>query len=376
MSFLLEKKLEHEGKCELAVRDNRTGDAVYHAAKAAEFGFALVKQTEGDISTKYVEDAEGWLDIAEQLKAKPAKKNTGGQSSTSRRSRVTADSGGDLPADECWLVTEKPQTTFEQIAGMEEAKNAIREMIVFPLKEQEAVKQLKLRPGGGILLYGPPGTGKTTLARAAAHEIDASFFYASGAEIRSKWHGESEQRLRKLIQAAKAEPVSILFLDDVDGLLPRRGGNSVVDNRIVTQFLADIGGFEENDNVMMLLGATNKPWEIDEAVFRTKRFDAKLYIGPPDIEARRGIIRMHMDAVPVEDAYDGDSLADQLQGFSGSDVEGLVNAAKRIALRRKIEEGGEIRVLNEDFAAALQQIPCSITEKMLKQYERFHAQRF
>ncbi|MBM4093651.1 MAG: ATP-binding protein, partial [Planctomycetes bacterium] len=275
MNFLLEKKREHEDACEAAIRAGRGREAVFHAAKAAEFAYGLAAETAPALAARYVEDAEGWLEIAERLKATPPPRPEGGEGRGTRdggrgaRGEGQKDGEDGGPAGDDWLVATKPNVTFDMIAGMADAKQAILEMVVYPLRAPEKARALGLKAGGGVLLYGPPGTGKTMLGKAVAHELDAPFYYASGAQIRSKWHGESEQRLRSFLQAAKAQPVAVLFLDEVDGLLPRRGGNSVVDNRIVAQFLAEVGGFEDSDNVLLILGATNKPWDIDEAVFRT-----------------------------------------------------------------------------------------------------------
>jgi transitional endoplasmic reticulum ATPase len=375
MSFLLDKKLEHESQCESAIREDRFRDAVFHAAKSAEFAFALARETEGPVAQRYVEDAEGWLDIAERLKDKPPpKKGPGGNGSGGKKDRASDEN--DKSADEeAWLVTEKPHVTFDRIAGMADAKRAIMQMVVYPLKQPEKARALGLKPGGGVLLYGPPGNGKTLLGKAIANELDAPFYYASGAQIRSKWHGESEQRLRQLIQAASAQPVAVLFFDEVEGLLPRRGGNSVVDNRIVTQFLAEIGGFEDKDNVLLLLGATNCPWDIDDAVFRTGRFDEKIFIGLPDEEARLGILTMHLADVPLEDGLDVAGVADRLGGYTGSDIVGIVNAAKRIALTRSIGSDTSPCIIPADLESATQTIPSSASEHLMRKYESFAAQQ-
>ncbi len=318
--------------------------------------------------------AESWLDIAERLRTQPAP-----APAASRQPKVPVV-GADSPQSESdseFQVAETPNVSFTDIAGMKIAKEAIFDMIVHPMREPEKARALKLKPGGGVLLYGPPGTGKTMLGKAIAHEIDAPFFYASGAQIRSKWHGESEQRLSKLIQSARTRPVSVLFLDEVDGLLPRRtGGSSVVDNRIVTQFLADIGGFRDSDNIMLLLGATNKPWEIDEAVFRTGRFDEKIYIGLPDAEARLGLLQTHLANVPLQEDFDFNAWAARLDGYTGSDIVGLVHDAKRSALRRSVFAGSDPVLTHDDVAQACTTIPSSVTDKMLKQYDQFQKQRF
>ena len=383
MSFLLDKKTEHESACETAIRAGDGKTAIFHAAKAAEFAYALAAQTGGALAARYTEDAEGWLEIAERLKTNPPKgqrSEAGGRRSEGGGQR--AEGGGqkttdasDSP-DEDWLVTEKPNVTFDMIAGMVEAKQTIQEMVVLPLKSPEKARLLGLRAGGGVLMYGPPGNGKTTLGKAVAHELNAAFYYASGAQIRSKWHGESEQRLRKLLQAAKSQPVSVLFLDDVDGLLPKRSGMSAVDNRIVVQFLAEVGGFEESRNVLLILGATNKPWEIDEAVFRTGRFDEKIFIGLPDEPARLGMLHMHLDKLPIEAAFAFEKWGSRLNGYTGSDIVGIVNAAKRTALSRSVRDNTEPLLTEADLEDAFKTIPSSVTDKLMQQYEAFRQVRF
>ncbi len=369
MSFLLDKKLEHESACELALQRGDQAAAIFNAAKAAEFAFALSRQTAGQVAERYIANAEGWLEIAERLKAKPIQKTDG------RKPKAEPGEENDASAED-WLVTEKPHVTFEQIAGMEDAKQSIMEMVVLPLKAPDKARKLGLKAGGGVLLYGPPGNGKTLLGKAIASQLDAPFFYASGAQIRSKWHGESEQKLRKLMQAAKSQPVSVLFLDEVDGLLPKRGGNSVVDNRIVNQFLAEVGGFEDSENVLLILGATNKPWDIDEAVFRTGRFDEKIYIGLPDLPARRGILQMSLKDVPLPEGFVLDAWVKRLEGYTGSDIVGIVHDAKRAALGRSVREDTEPILTEADLEGAFKTIPSSVTPQLLRQYEAFRAARF
>jgi len=381
MSFLFDKKTEHENLCEVAIRNGRTAEAVFHAAKAADFSYALAQQTGGQVGAGYLKVAESWLEIAERLQKQPlpATSAVSASSAGTSKSRQPIPSAEDQSeaGDNQFLVSELPEVTFDDIAGMEIAKTAIMEMVVYPMREPDKARALKLKPGGGVLLYGPPGNGKTMLGKAIAREIEAPFFYASGAQIRSKWHGESEQRLSRLIQSARERSVAVLFLDEVDGLLPRRAsGSSVVDNRIVTQFLADIGGFKDDDNTLLLLGATNKPWEIDEAVFRTGRFDEKIYIGLPDLPARRGLLQRQLTELPLQDDLNIEALAVRLDGYTGSDIVGIIHDAKRAALRRSIVEDTAPLITNADIQQAMTTIPSSVTDKMLRQYEEFIARRF
>ena len=376
MGFLGDRKNEHESACEAAIRAGNVRDARFHAAKAAEFCFALAAQTSGGVAAGYTSTAEGWLEIAERLKTAklPARSETAARQETKK---AEAPAGDGEPSASEFEVAEIPEVTFDDIAGMDDAKAAIMEMVVYPMREPEKAKAMKLQPGGGVILYGPPGNGKTMFGKAIAHEIAAPFFYASGAQLRSKWHGESEQNLSRLLKAAASRPVAVLFLDEIDGLLPKRTANSsVVDNRIVTQFLSDVGGFRESGNTLLILGATNKPWAIDEAVFRTGRFDEKLYIGLPDAAARLGLLTRSFAGVACADDIDCGAWAERLDGYTGSDIAGIVRKARLAAFRRSVEHGTDPKVLVSDLEAAVRVIPSSVTPAMIRQYEDFNRQRF
>jgi transitional endoplasmic reticulum ATPase len=151
---------------------------------------------------------------------------------------------------------------------------------------------------------------------------------------------------------------------------------SVVDNRIVVQFLAEVGGFEDSKNVLLILGATNKPWEIDEAVFRTGRFDEKIYVGLPDADARDGILHMHLDDLPLEPGFDFGKWSTRLDGYTGSDIVGIINDAKRTSLSRSIREEADPLLTDTDIEQAFATIPSSVTDSLVKQYEAFLRARF
>lgn len=369
MSFHSDKKHEHEKAAEKALIEKNYAKAFFHTAKAAEFGLYLAEQSEGKIARLQLEDSLELIEIAEDLKKKAETVHPG------ETKKAIKEESEKVEVEEDWLITEKPNVRFSDIAGMDDVKNKLAEMVIEPLKHPDKAKQWGIKAGGGILLFGPPGNGKTILGKAVAAELDAPFFYATGAQIRSKWHGESEQRLRKLIQAARSHPLSILFLDDVDGLLPKRGGDSVVDNRIVVQFLAEVGGFEDSQNILLILGATNKPWAIDEAVFRTGRFDEKIFVGLPDSAAREFIVRKNLGDAPVDASVDAIKLAEKLQGYTGSDIVSIIQSAKRAGFRRAIS-GGVDKLTWDDIEAAMKTIPSSATDQMMKQYQKFAEMRF
>jgi transitional endoplasmic reticulum ATPase len=364
MAFLNDRKREHEQRCAKAREAGDLAAAAAHAARAADVALTLAEQCEGAVAQRYVEEAEGWLDAAETMRA--------GKGHPARDTAATEPEG----ADSEWSAMPDSGVRFADIAGMADAKQAIQDMIITPLAAVENARALGVKPGGGVLLFGPPGNGKTLLARAIAGELAAPFFYATGAEIRSKWHGESEQRLRALLQRAQACPVAVLFLDEVESLFPRRSENTPVDNRLVTQFLAEVGGFSESENVLLLLGATNRPWDIDDAVFRTGRFDRKIYVGPPDVVARREILARQVKGVPGNQALELDAWSTRLAGCTGSDIVGLVDAAKRAALRRSTEGPRLPCLADVDLAEAAKGITASATPELLRQYEEFLQQRF
>jgi len=367
MSFLADKKREHEAAAEKALVSKDYHRAFFHVAKAAEFGLRLAEKSEGKVARRFLADALDLIEIAESLKQKAKHPSAGKLKSALKE--------GEEGNGEDWLVSEKPSVRFADVAGMDEAKRKLAQMVIEPLRNPEEARRWGIVPGGGILLYGPPGNGKTTLGKAVAGELDAAFFYATGADIRSKWHGESEKRLRNLIRAARARPVSVLFLDDVDGLLPRRGRDSVVDNRIVVQFLADIGGFEDPENVLLILGATNRPWAIDEAVFRTGRFDEKIFVGLPDQTAREFLVQRAIGSAPVAPDVRVEVVARMLDGYTGSDIVAIIQSAKRSGFRRALAEQGAALSL-ADITQAMETIPSSATPELMRKYEEFAKKRF
>ena len=371
MQSMTDKKRDFETACAAAVKTRNFTEAAKAASGAADCAEILASRTVGMVSEAYAKEARSWRDLAKKLEGRKNGEGSGGRWATRTTGEGELSDGGE------WLVAEKPNITFDDIAGMEDAKRVIDEMVLYPMQSPEKARALGLSPGGGVLLFGPPGTGKTMLGKAIAGVLDAPFYYASGADLRSKWYGESEQRLSQLLNAAKAQPVAVVFLDEIESLLPKRTeGSHAADNRVVTQFLADLGGFKDSPNLLLILGATNKPWDIDEAVFRTGRFDEKVYIGPPDLPAREKILELNLKGAHVADGLDFHSIAEGMDGASGSDVAAVVSAAKRAALGRAIHEDADPVLVAEDFAEARKRIPLSITEEILAPYRKFMEERF
>lgn len=368
MQSMTEKKKELETVCANAVKAKDFVAAAKAATGVADCAEILASRTEGIVRDAYGKEMASWRELAKKLERR---EDRGGKSS------LTSGEDAASPLGDEWLVAEKPDVTFDDIAGMEDAKRVIDEMVLYPMKSPEKARALGLNPGGGVLLFGPPGTGKTMLGKAIAGALDAPFYYASGADLRSKWYGESEQRLSQLLNAAKSQPVAVVFLDEIESLLPKREeGSHAADNRVVTQFLSDLGGFKDSKNLLLVLGATNKPWSIDEAVFRTGRFDEKVYIGPPDLPAREKILELNLENAQVEEGLDLHAIAEGMENASGSDMAAVVSAAKRSALGRAIREDSEPVLCAADFDEARRRIPLSITEEILKPYKKFIEERF
>ena len=200
-----------------------------------------------------------------------------------------------------WMVKEKPAMRFDDVAGLEDVKQDIRLKMIYPFEHADLAEKFGIRPGGGVLLYGPPGTGKTMLAKATAGEIDAAFFRISPADMLSKWVGEAEQNIKKLFDAAAAETRSIIFIDEIEALVPaRRDEGSSVMQRVVPQILQGMEGFDKKvGQPILFMGATNVPWQLDPAVLRPGRFDEKVYIPLPDLAARRKMLEMYLAHRPV-----------------------------------------------------------------------------
>jgi transitional endoplasmic reticulum ATPase len=269
--------------------------------------------------------------------------------------------------------------TYDDLGGLGDTLDQVREMIELPLKHPELFQRLGIDPPKGVLLYGPPGTGKTLLARAVASEADARFFHIAGPEIMGRYYGESEQRLREIFQQAQQQAPSIIFIDEVDSIAPKREDvTGEVERRVVAQLLTLLDGLEPRQNVVVI-GATNRVDAIDEALRRPGRFDREIIIGVPDVKGRREILSIHTRGMPLEEDVDLDELARVTYGFVGADMSALSREAAMETLRRCVSQfdldSGEIpvhvveslRVTREDFTRALKRVsPSALREIMIE----------
>ena len=254
-----------------------------------------------------------------------------------------------------------PRTTYEDIGGLHEEIQRIREMVELPLRHPELFQRLGIEPPKGVLLHGPPGCGKTLLARAVANESEANFFSINGPEIMSKFYGESEARLREMFQQAQKNSPSIIFIDELDAIAPKREEvTGEVERRVVAQLLALMDGLAGRGN-LIVIGATNRPGALDPALRRPGRFDREVEIGVPVKDARYEILQIHTRGMPLTEGVDLKKLAAMTHGYTGADLAALGRETAMKALRRYLPEIN----LEEE------RIPPSVLEKMEIRMEDF-----
>jgi len=271
-----------------------------------------------------------------------------------------------------WIIKEKPDTRFKDVAGLEDVKEEIRLRLIYPILYPDKAKKFGIKSGGGILLYGPPGTGKTLIARAVAGEVDATFFTVKPSQIMSKWVGEAEQNIEKLFKMAKSYERSIIFIDEVEALVPkRRDSGSTVMQRVVPQILSELEGFTERKNVMLFIGATNEPWGLDSAILRPGRFDIRIYVGLPDFESREKIIDMNLKDKPISKSLKINEIAMKLEGYSGADIRAICEKATAIPFIESIRTNRERAIEMADFGTALSKVKPSVNEKNLRKYKEW-----
>jgi len=251
----------------------------------------------------------------------------------------------------------KSKISYEDIGGLGNQVQRIREMIELPLKYPEIFERLGVEPPKGVFLYGPPGTGKTLIVRAVANETDAYFINISGPEIMGKFYGESEGRIRKLFEEAQAHAPSIIFIDEIDAIAPKRedmGGEKQVEKRVVAQLLSLMDGLESRGKVIVI-GATNIPNSIDPALRRPGRFDREISISIPDKKGRLEILQIHTRGMPLSDDVNLEKLSEITHGFVGADLEALAREAAMTALRKILPQiDFEIAEIPYDLLMALE----------------------
>ena len=296
---------------------------------------------------------------------------------------ATSPSGGVIINQQTKFVLKKPDFTlepasrvsYENIGGLEKELRLVREMIELPLRHPEIFERLGIEPPKGVLLYGPPGTGKTLIARAIASETKLHFIRINGPEIIHKFYGESEARLREIFEEASLKAPSVIFIDEIDAIAPKRAevlGD--VEKRVVAQLLALMDGMVSRGHVIVI-GATNIPEVIDPALRRPGRFDREVVIPVPNVEGRRAILKIHSSRMPLAPDVDLDRLAGITHAFVGADIEALCKEAGMVALRRYMSLEGEnhletvletteaLQITMDDFLKGLREVEPTATRE-------------
>jgi transitional endoplasmic reticulum ATPase len=286
-----------------------------------------------------------------------APENTAGDSGGAGGSGGGAGDSGDTTGEQGRGRPTRGRVTYEDIGGLDEELEQVREMIELPLNQPDLFRRFGVDPPKGVLLYGPPGTGKTLIARAVANEVDASFISVDGPEVMSKYKGESEERLRELFEEARESAPAIIFFDEIDSLAAERDDDSGVENRLVAQLLSLMDGLDARQDVIVI-GATNRVDAIDPALRRGGRFDREVEVGVPDERERQEILEVHTRNMPLDEDVTLSNIASRTHGFVGADIDALVTEASLVAIRRARnadEDLDEIdaTVTRRDFDSAL-----------------------
>ncbi|MEJ6563070.1 MAG: CDC48 family AAA ATPase [Euryarchaeota archaeon] len=266
------------------------------------------------------------------------------------------------------IYVEIPAVTWEEVGGLEEVKDRLKESVEWPLTQPELFEHFGIKPPRGIVLFGAPGTGKTLLAKAIANEAQANFISIKGPELISKWVGESERAIREIFKKAKQSAPAIIFLDEFESIASMRSSNSDgsgsdVSNRVVNQLLASMDGVESLDGVI-IVAATNRPEMIDPALLRSGRFERVLHVPPPDIGARETIFKIHSENMPLSKFAIKDIIGG-LDGFTGADIEAVCREAALICMRAKKK-----KVTKTHFEEAIKRVRPTVTPEMLEYYQK------
>ena len=257
------------------------------------------------------------------------------------------------------LPPTRERIRFADIAGLEDLKRTVRLHIIEPFLKPGIFAKFKKRAGGGVMLYGPPGCGKTMLARAVATECNAEFISVGISDVLNMWIGESERQLAALFDKARHTRPCVLFFDEIDALaFARSKANSEHTRQVVNEFLAQLDGFGADNQGVLILAATNMPWDVDSAMKRPGRFSRSVFVPPPDIEARQKIIELKLAGVPHED-INSQAIAAITPHYSGADIDGVVELAKDFVLEEYVAHNQERPIRQQDLERAARDMQAS-----------------
>ncbi|MCP4504511.1 MAG: ATP-binding protein [Deltaproteobacteria bacterium] len=263
--------------------------------------------------------------------------------------------GRDDDAELVDLTAFREKTTdFSNVVGLDDVKKQVRKKIILPFQKPSLFQRFKKRVGGGVLLFGPPGCGKTLIARATAGECNARFFNVEISDVLDMYIGESEKRLHGIFEKARDEKPSILFFDELEALAGKREHKSNSSSNVVSQFLTELDGYSQENTGVLVLASTNVPWALDSAFLRPGRFDRMFFVPPPDKAARQAILEHHLKGRPIEGTIDIAGIAAKAGGFSGADLEHLVDMTADEAIDESLEsDSDDVGIRQKHFKEAL-----------------------
>ena len=340
--------------------------------KAAEALLKLAALSGGELRRARIDRAERLMRIAESGAASGGKSVGGRDKSADGGLAASVAKDADLTE---WRESEIPDAGFDDVAGLDEVKEAVINRVILPGRYPEVYKKFDKKPGGGILLYGPPGTGKTMIARATAGEAGAAFFPVVCSDVLSKWFGDAEKNVRNLFDKAAAAGNAVIFFDEFEAIGASRDGADPAMQRLIPELRAQMDGFGKRSGTLLLMAATNKPWLIDSAFMRPGRFAEKIYVPLPDAAARLYMFERNLGHLPLENVDFG-ALVRSTEGFSGADIKELCEQSKQPAIMRAIENGQTeyAAITGEDVARALADCHPSVPASELKMMEKFRAE--
>ena len=375
MSLLYEQYLDHFHRGQTALTAGRKPDARRELLLAGRCILRLAQET-NDPEMNAARKRKGLklLELAQSLPEVSKSASSSGSKSGAKPASVNEGEDEDTKGKR-WERIDKPNIFFKDIAGLDDVKNLIRRRVIYPFQNPDLAERYGRKPGGGVLMYGPPGTGKTMMAKAIATELDAPFYNVLCSDVMSKWVGEAEQNLRDLLETARSRLPAVIFLDETEALIGKRGGNSTVMNRLIPEFLAQIDGVSSKQGGLLLLGATNRPWDIDPAALRPGRFGEHVYVGLTDEPGRKFLLEMTLAKIPLEPDVDLKIIAERTEGLSGADLNGLVDRIIDPAFDQAMETGRPVAVCWEHVEQALKSTRPSVSAKELKRYEKFRESR-
>ncbi|MDA8144404.1 MAG: ATP-binding protein [Thermoplasmatales archaeon] len=365
---LLENTYYHLRKAEenLSSGNNEAASTEYY--EAAKNLLDAAAQSEGELKKVRVENAEKLINMGKRAK-NDAANQTARESVKPGESEDYARSYEELGVS----VANVPDVTFNDVAGLEKVKEEIFNKVIYPARNASLAKEYKISPGGGLLLYGPPGTGKTFVARAISHEVNAKFVYINPSTLLSKWFGSFEKKIEQLFRLARETAPTVIFFDEIDALAPKRSRtDSSVMKRAVPQLLAEMDGFNrDRKNMVLIIGATNNPWDIDEALMRPGRFDENIFIGPPDLNARKKMFELSLKGRKISPGIDYLHLAEMTQGYTGADIDYMCRKVAEQAFRNAIENGSAKEIDQQQIEAVVGQTRKSVDEQVMQKYDKF-----